>query len=120
VFDGLRSSLAKDRSRSTKTCRNVLWRQSAGCERLAGNSRPVLAVEHAGRSLRTSTTAQGIFRERLCRDLKKFDVPTLVMHGEDDQIVPQRLIEESAKLIKGVKEIYYPGRPHGLTATTPR
>src|SRR5574341_227162 len=51
-------------------------------------------------------------------DLKKIDVPTLVMHGEDDQIVP---VKDSAvkttKLIKGAKEIYYPGAPHGITAT---
>jgi len=51
-------------------------------------------------------------------DLKKFDVPTLVMHGEDDQIVPVHdSAKKSAKLIQGAKEIYYPGRPHGLTAT---
>src|SRR5499426_3232828 len=51
-------------------------------------------------------------------DLKKFDVPTLVMHGEDDQIVPVHdSAKKSAKLIKGAQELYYPGRPHGLTAT---
>src|SRR4051794_18569359 len=51
-------------------------------------------------------------------DLKKFDVPTLVMHGEDDQIVPVKdSAKKSARLIKGAKEIYYPGAPHGLTAT---
>ena len=51
-------------------------------------------------------------------DLKKFDVPTLVLHGEDDQIVPVKdSAKKSARLIKGAKEIYYPGRPHGLTAT---
>src|SRR5204863_730861 len=51
-------------------------------------------------------------------DLKKFDVPTLVMHGEDDQIVPVKdSAQKSAKLIKRAKEIYYPGAPHGLTAT---
>ena len=51
-------------------------------------------------------------------DLKKFDVPTLVMHGEDDQIVPVHdSAKKSARLIKGAQEIYYPGRPHGLTAT---
>jgi pimeloyl-ACP methyl ester carboxylesterase len=47
-------------------------------------------------------------------DLKKFDIPTLVMHGEDDQIVPVHdSARKSARLIKGVKEIYYPGAPHG-------
>ena len=51
-------------------------------------------------------------------DLKKFDIPTLVMHGEDDQIVPVKdSARKSARLIKGAKEIYYPGAPHGLTAT---
>ena len=51
-------------------------------------------------------------------DLKKFDVPTLVMHGEDDQIVPVKdSAKKSAKLIKGAQEIYYPGAPHGLTTT---
>src|SRR6267378_1596025 len=42
----------------------------------------------------------------------------LVMHGEDDQIVPVKdSAKKSARLIKGAKEIYYPGAPHGLTAT---
>jgi non-heme chloroperoxidase len=51
-------------------------------------------------------------------DLKKFDVPTLVMHGEDDQVVPIKdSAKKSAKLIKGAQEIYYPGLPHGLTST---
>jgi non-heme chloroperoxidase len=40
------------------------------------------------------------------------------MHGEDDQIVPIDISgKRSAKLIKGAKEIFCPGLPHGLTAT---
>jgi non-heme chloroperoxidase len=51
-------------------------------------------------------------------DLKKFDVPTLIIHGEDDQIVPIDVGGRmSAKLIKGAKLIVYPGAPHGLTET---
>ena len=51
-------------------------------------------------------------------DLKKMDVPTLVMHGEDDQIVPVHDTgKKSAQLLKDVREVYYPGAPHGLTAT---
>jgi len=54
------------------------------------------------------------FRE----DLKKFDVPTLVIHGDDDQIVPIGLSgKASAAQIKGAKLIVYPGAPHGLTDT---
>ncbi|WP_129793905.1 alpha/beta fold hydrolase [Sphingosinicella sp. CPCC 101087] len=52
------------------------------------------------------------------QDLEKFDVPTLVVHGDDDQIVPIRdTAYRSAKLIKGARTIYYAGAPHGLTAT---
>jgi non-heme chloroperoxidase len=51
-------------------------------------------------------------------DLKKFDVPTLILHGDDDQIVP---IEASAllssKLVKNAKLVVYPGAPQGLTET---
>jgi len=51
-------------------------------------------------------------------DLKKFDVPTLVLHGEDDQIVPVKdSARKSARLIRGAKDVYYPGAPHGITAT---
>jgi non-heme chloroperoxidase len=54
----------------------------------------------------------------LIEDLRKIDVPTLVLHGEDDQIVPVKdLAHKSARLIKGAEEIYYPGAPHGLTDT---
>ena len=52
------------------------------------------------------------------RDLERFDVPTLVLHGEDDQIVPvQDSARKSARLIKGAKDVYYAGAPHGITAT---
>jgi non-heme chloroperoxidase len=51
-------------------------------------------------------------------DLKRMDLPTLVLHGEDDQIVPVHdSARKSARLIKGAIEKYYPGAPHGITAT---
>jgi non-heme chloroperoxidase len=51
-------------------------------------------------------------------DLAKIDVPTLLLHGEDDQIVPiGDSSVKAARLIDGAKAIYYPGAPHGLTAT---
>ncbi len=54
------------------------------------------------------------FRE----DLKKFGVPTLVIHGDDDQIVPLDISgKASAAQIKDAKLIVYPGAPHGLTDT---
>ncbi len=51
-------------------------------------------------------------------DLKKFDVPTLVLHGDDDQIVPIAAAAlASAKLVKNAKLVVVPGAPHGLTDT---
>jgi non-heme chloroperoxidase len=51
-------------------------------------------------------------------DLKKIDVPTLVMHGDDDQIVP---INDTAllsvALVKGATLKVYPGAPHGMCST---
>jgi non-heme chloroperoxidase len=51
-------------------------------------------------------------------DLKKFDVPTLIIHGDDDQIVPigaSALL--SSKIIKDSTVKVYPGAPHGLCST---
>ena len=54
------------------------------------------------------------FRE----DLKKFDIPTLIVHGDDDQIVPiDAAGRAAAKLVKNSKLLVYAGAPHGLTDT---
>jgi len=51
-------------------------------------------------------------------DLKKFDVPTLIIHGDDDQIVPIGASSAIAsELIDGATLKIYPGSPHGLTTT---
>jgi non-heme chloroperoxidase len=51
-------------------------------------------------------------------DLKKFDVPTLIMHGDDDQIVPIGAAAMlSSKLVKGSTLKVYPGLPHGMCST---
>jgi non-heme chloroperoxidase len=51
-------------------------------------------------------------------DLKKFDVPTLVLHGDDDQIVPIGAAGMlSSKIIKGAVLKVYPGAPHGMCST---
>jgi non-heme chloroperoxidase len=51
-------------------------------------------------------------------DLKKFDVPTLILHGDDDQIVPIAISSSlSAKLVKGATLKIIPGAPHGMCST---
>src|SRR5208337_4724967 len=54
----------------------------------------------------------------LTEDLKRFDVPTLILHGDDDQIVPigaSALL--SSKIVKGAVLKVYPGLPHGMCST---
>jgi non-heme chloroperoxidase len=51
-------------------------------------------------------------------DLKKFDVPTLILHGDDDQIVPIGAAAMlSSKIIKGAHLKVYKGAPHGMCTT---
>jgi non-heme chloroperoxidase len=51
-------------------------------------------------------------------DLKKFDVPTLILHGDDDQIVPIGAAGlMSAKIVKNATLKVYPGFPHGMPTT---
>jgi non-heme chloroperoxidase len=51
-------------------------------------------------------------------DLKRFDVPTLILHGDDDQIVPiVAAAEQSSKIVKGAQLKVYKGFPHGMCQT---
>jgi non-heme chloroperoxidase len=119
VFDDLRSGLAKDRSQFYKD----LAMQFYGANRSGAKVSQGILDQfwlwsmHAG--LKNAYDSIKAFSETdFTEDLKKFDVPTLVLHGEDDQIVPVKdSAKKSARLIKGAKEIYYPGAPHGLTST---
>ncbi len=54
----------------------------------------------------------------LTEDLKRFDVPTLILHGDDDQIVPigaSALL--SSKIVRDAKLVVYKGAPHGMCTT---
>lgn len=119
VFDGLRSSLFKDRSEFYKDFAFPFY----------GANRPGASVSQGildqfwlwgmqGGVDNIYDSIKAFSETDFTEDLRKFDVPTLLMHGEDDQIVPINISsKKSAKLIKGAKEIYYPGKPHGLTST---
>jgi non-heme chloroperoxidase len=51
-------------------------------------------------------------------DLKRFDVPTLILHGDDDQIVPiDASARRSINLVKGAKLVIYQGGDHGICST---
>src|SRR5437763_4555628 len=119
VFDGLRSSLAKDRSQFWKDFAVMFY----GANRPGTNVSQGMLDEFWLGSMQaglknTYDCIKAFYETDFTEDLKRFDVPTLVLHGEDDQIVPiNDSGKKSAKLIKDAKAIFYPGLPHGLTAT---
>ncbi|MER8764800.1 alpha/beta hydrolase [Mesorhizobium sp. M0166] len=119
VFDGIRAGLVKDRSQYYKDLAVAFY----GANREGTNVSQGMLDQfwlwsmQAG-LLNAYESVKAFSETDFSQDLKKFDVPTLVLHGEDDQIVPvEDSARKSAKLIKGAKNIYYPGAPHGITAT---
>ena len=119
VFDGLRSSLNKDRSQFYKDFALMFYGANRPGAKVAQGLLDQFWLWSMQAGLKNSYDSIKAFSETdFTEDLKKFDVPTLVMHGEDDQVVPIKdSAKKSARLIKGAKEIYYPGAPHGLTST---
>jgi non-heme chloroperoxidase len=119
VFDGMRAGVTADRSQFFKDLSMPFY----------GFNRPGAKVSDG---LRESFWLQGMlaghkaaidcikaFSETdFTEDLKKIDVPTLILHGDDDQIVPiadSALL--SAKLVRKATLKVYPGYPHGMCST---
>jgi non-heme chloroperoxidase len=119
VFDELRNGLARDRSQFYKDFAIMFYGANRSGANVSQGMLDQFWLWSMQSGLKNSYDSIKAFSETdFTEDLKKFDVPTLVMHGEDDQVVPVKdSAKKSARLIKGAKEIYYPGLPHGLTAT---
>jgi len=119
AFDQIRAAVLADRSQFFKDLSAPFY----------GANRPGAKVSQG---LRDSFWLQGMiaghkavydcikaFSETdFTEDLKKFDVPTLILHGDDDQIVPIGASAMlSCKLVKGATLKVYPGAPHGMCST---
>jgi len=119
VFDGLRSSLFNDRSQFYKDLAPMFYGANRPGAKVSQGTLDQFWLWSMQAGLKNAYDSIKAFSETdFTEDLKKFDVPTLVMHGEDDQIVPIKdSAKKSARLVRGAQEIYYPGAPHGLTAT---
>jgi non-heme chloroperoxidase len=119
VFDGIRAGVLADRSQFFKDLSLPFY----------GYNRPGVKISEG---VRDSFWLQGMmaghnaaydcikaFSETdLTEDLKRFDIPTLILHGDDDQIVPtgaSALL--SSKIVKGATLKVYAGAPHGLPVT---
>jgi len=119
VFDDMRASLAKDRSQFYKDLAVQFYGANRPGAKVTQGVLDQFWLWSMQSGLKNAYDSIKAFSETdFTEDLQKFDVPTLVLHGEDDQIVPVKdSARKSARLIKGAQEIYYPGAPHGLTAT---
>jgi non-heme chloroperoxidase len=119
VFDQLRASVQADRSQFWKELSTAFY----------GYNRPGAKISEG---VRNSFWLQGMmcgfpasyfcikaFSETdTTEDLKKFDVPTLILHGDDDQIVPIGAAAMlSSKIVKGATLKVYKGAPHGMCTT---
>ena len=121
LFDGLRGALLKDRSQTYREFAPQFYGANRPGAQVSQGTLDQFWLWSMRCGLKNSYESIKAFSETdFTEDLKKFDIPTLVMHGEDDQIVPVRNSgKKSAQLIRGSVEIYYPGLSHGLTATHP-
>jgi non-heme chloroperoxidase len=119
VFDALRAGVAGDRSQFYKDLALQFYGANrAGAKVSQGTLDQFWLWSMQAGAKHAYESVKAFSETDFTEDLKKFDIPTLVLHGEDDQIVPVKdSARKSARLIKGAKEIYYPGAPHGLTAT---
>ena len=119
LFDDLRSALVKDRSQTYKDFAPLFYGANRAGAQVSQATLDQFWLWSMQAGLKNVYDSIKAFSETdFTEDLAKFDIPTLVMHGEDDQIVPvKNSAKKSSKLIKGAAEIYYPGLPHGLTAT---
>ncbi|HEY8535808.1 MAG TPA: alpha/beta hydrolase [Vicinamibacterales bacterium] len=121
VFDELRSNLMKDRSQFYKELAVQFYGANRPGAQVSQGMLDQFWMWSMQAGLKNAYDSIKAFSETdFTDDLRKFDVPTLVMHGEDDQIVPvKNSARKSARLIDGAREIYYPGLSHGVTATHP-
>jgi non-heme chloroperoxidase len=119
VLDGLREGLVRDRSQFYREFAPVFYGANRPGSQVSQGVLDQFWMWSMQSGLKNAYESIKAFSETdFTEDLGKFDVPTLVMHGEDDQIVPVHdSARKSARLIKDAREVYCPGAPHGITGT---
>ena len=119
VFDGLRAGVTADRSQFYKDLSAPFYGANRPGSQVSQGVRDAFWLWSMQVGLKGALDCIKAFSETdLTEDLKKIDVPTLIIHGDDDQIVPigaSALL--SSKIIEEATLLIYPGAPHGLTST---
>jgi non-heme chloroperoxidase len=119
VFDGLRNSVVADRPQFWRDLSLPFYGYNRPGAKISEGVRESFWLQSSMAGFPASYFCIKAFSETdLTDDLKKFDVPTLILHGDDDQIVP---IADSAllssKIVKGAQLKIYEGAPHGMCTT---
>jgi len=119
VFDGLRSSLARDPSQFYRNFALPFYGGNRAGSAVSQGLLDQFWLWSMQGSVKSIYECIKAFSETdFTEDLKKVNVPTLLLHGEDDQIVPVvDSSKRSVRLLRDVKEVHYPGGAHGITAT---
>jgi non-heme chloroperoxidase len=119
VFDKLRASLAEDRAQFYKDLCLPFYGANRSGAKVSQGIRDAFWMWSMQVGFKGAYDCIKVFSETdQTGDLKKFDVPTMIIQGDDDQIVPLDASGKlSSKIIKNAKLKIYPGAPHGLTST---
>jgi non-heme chloroperoxidase len=119
VFDKLRASVQADRSQFWKDLSMPFYGYNRPNAKVSEGVRESFWLQGIMAGLPASYFCIKAFSETdQTEDLKKFDIPTLIIQGDDDQIVPfANAGQLQSKLIKGATLKVYKGAPHGLCTT---
>nr|WP_245643643.1 alpha/beta hydrolase [Roseateles chitosanitabidus] len=119
VFDGIRAGVTADRSQFYKDLTTPFFGANRTGSKVSQGMRDSFWLQGMQGSLKSQFDCIKQFSETdFTEDLKKINVPTLIIHGDDDQIVPiGNSAELSVKLVPNAKLKVYPGGSHGLAAT---
>ena len=119
VFDGLRAALAANRPQFYKDITLPFYGYNRPGAKISEGIREHWWLQGMVGGMKAHYDCIAVFSETdFTEDLKKIDIPVLVMHGDDDQIVPiAAAAPQSAKLLKNSTLKIYPGFPHGMPAT---
>ena len=119
AFDGLRASVLKDRSQFWEDLSMPFYGYNRPGAKISEGVRKSFWLQGMMCGMPGSYFCIKAFSETdLTEDLKKIDKPTLIIHGDDDQIVPFKDAGAlSVKLVKGAELKVYEGAPHGLCTT---
>ena len=119
VFDGIRAGVAADRSQFFRDLTMPFYGYNRPGAKISEGVRESFWLQGMMAGLPAAYFCIKAFSETdLTEDLKKVDVPTLILHGDDDQIVPiadSALL--SAKIVKNATLKIYKGAPHGMCTT---